>query len=185
MHPEDLAFSRRCASGDPEAVATLVDTYCPFLARVLGRHCGRGEVEDLVAEVLLRLFENGGALLRSYRGEASLRTYLAVIARRTGLDSRRRAGIRGAGRIPLDSLLELAAPCALHASEGDGNTGLQALLDRLSVRDRRVLTLRYLEGLPYRELAKALDAPVGSAAGWVARARIRLRALYMENRTRT
>jgi RNA polymerase sigma-70 factor (ECF subfamily) len=172
-HTEDLALARRCAAGEPEAAARLVEAYGPFLAGVLRRVWREGETEDLVAEVFLRLFEGKGALLAAYRGEAGLKAYLAVITRRVGLDALRRARVRGRGRIPLEDLLDRPAP---EESE-DGLTGLLACLPE---RDRRVLTLRYLEGLSYRDLAKALAAPPGSAAGWVARARERLRVLWIE-----
>ena len=180
-HAEDLLLARRSADGEPSAAAELVETYGPFLAGVLRRAWRDGEIEDLVSEVLLRLFEDRSELLRAYRGEASLRAYLAVIARRTGLDARRRARLRGAGRIPLDDGL-LASISSPPEEEGD----LKRLLERLSRHDRRVLTLRYVEGLSYRDLAKVLGAPLGSAAGWVSRARERLRALWAEeNRRKT
>ena len=172
-HAEDLALARRCAAGEPEAVTRLVETYGPFLAGVLRRVWKEGETEDLVAEVFLRLFEGKGALLAAYRGEASLRTYLALIARRVGLDALRRARVRGRGRIPLDDLEDRQAP-------EEPDPGMPGLLARLPERDRRVLTLRYLDGLSYRDLAKALGAPPGSAAGWVARARERLKSLWLE-----
>ena len=76
---EDRTLACRLASGDPESISGFVASYGPFLSGVAGSVlAGRSpdaavSAEDVVGEVFLRLFEEGGALLLAYRGESSLK----------------------------------------------------------------------------------------------------------------
>jgi RNA polymerase sigma-70 factor (sigma-E family) len=61
--------------------------------------------------------------------------------------------------------------------DGQESVDLMDALARLSVRDRAVLALRYLEDLPVREVAAALDLPEGTVKSQASRALVRLEAL--------
>lgn len=178
-HADDLDLARRSAAGDPEAVQRLVEAHGPALAMaaasVLGeRTVGGVSAEDVVGETLLSLLEDGGALLEAYRGEARLRTYLAGIARRIALDALRR-GPKALLGLPLEGIpgRDRGNPPAMEALGW-----LPGALARLPERERRVLTLRYVEGLPFRELSRLLEVPLGTAATWAVRGRRRLKALW-------
>jgi RNA polymerase sigma-70 factor (ECF subfamily) len=168
---EDLELARRCAAAEPQAACDLVARYGPFLRRVAERSLP-SRSEDVVAEVFLRLFEDDAALLRAYRGEANLRAYLAGVCRRVALETARREALRSG--IPLLEI-EDAAPVDPWAPRLEW---LSRALTALPERDRSVLSLRYQQGLSFREIAATLGVPLGTAASWVARARERLRALW-------
>ena len=183
-HPEDLDLARRCAAGDREALTELVERHGPLIRaaayRILGR--GTGEAEDVAAEALLRLLGPGGALA-SYRGEASLRTYLFVLTRRLALDALRKS--RRAKREADPGLLDWvpARPDETDEENQDRirqRAWLPSALGRLGPRDRQVLAMRFQEGLPYQEMARRLGAPIGTVASWTVRARERLRRLWEE-----
>ena len=166
----DLELARRCAAGDPEAISDLVDAHGAFLIRLCGRvHPSGGE--DAAAEVFLCLLEGQGVLLRAYRGESSLKAYLGAVARRIAADARKREARRMLTPLPAEGP---------EAPSDQGETGILDALSRLPKRDREVLGLRYLEGLPFRELARRLGVPVGTAACWTARARERLKSQFPE-----
>ncbi|MEO6509546.1 MAG: SigE family RNA polymerase sigma factor [Nocardioides sp.] len=61
--------------------------------------------------------------------------------------------------------------------DGQSVVDLMDALGRLSVRDRAVLALRYLEDLSVREVAVALDVPEGTVKSQASRALTRLEAL--------
>ncbi len=61
--------------------------------------------------------------------------------------------------------------------DGQAPVDLMDALARLSVRDRAVVALRYLEDLSVREVALALDLPEGTVKSQCARALTRLEAL--------
>jgi len=106
----DLDLVRRALAGDPTASDTLVAELAPRVqyrvnaaivrrARSSGVGASRQDVSDLVQEVFLTLFENGGRVLRTWdpaRG-AALRTFVGLVADRVVggvLRSGRRSGWR-------------------------------------------------------------------------------------------
>ena len=63
---------------------------------------------------------------------------------------------------------------------------IEGAMRRLSKRARRLLILREREGLSYRELADAMDIPIGTVMSGLARARVTFRlALLNEQMSNT
>lgn len=71
----------------------------------------------------------------------------------------------------------LGHPEQLLQSVGDR---LNRSLDRLTPSERMVLLLRAVADLRYRDIAEALDMPIGSVMGHLARARMKLRRALAE-----
>ena len=63
------------------------------------------------------------------------------------------------------------------SGDGQASVDLMDALARLPVKDRAVLALRYLEDLPVREVAAALDLPEGTVKSQCSRALARLEVL--------
>jgi RNA polymerase sigma factor (sigma-70 family) len=73
--------------------AALVTAHLPAIDRAIRfvcrqRRLSRDEADDLASDVYFRLLQHDGAVLRSYRGESSLGTFLVVVAQRVLLDAR-------------------------------------------------------------------------------------------------
>lgn len=106
----------------------------------------------------------------SFRGEASVKTWLTRIAINTCKDYRRRPACRLAEkfeRIPL----ELAAE---EPAAGEGDELLQAVY-ALPEPDRKVILLRYYSGLSVAEIAQILRKKPNAVSAQLRRARERLR----------
>ena len=137
------------------------------------------DVEDIASEVLVALLTDDSKALRSFRGQASLSTYLTVIARRTCVheltrrqsvrDSIKRGDVQPVTDIPED---DTAAAKAMEKLED-----VDALLRQLSGKSREVVRLFYLEGRTYEEISTELDLPVNSIGAVLTRAREKLREL--------
>src|SRR5204862_634170 len=103
------------------------------------------DTEDVVAEILLQIVANDYAVLRQFRGESSLATYLTVIARRICVhELARRAAARE---------VQPAAAAAPEPDVDDGQaTGLERLeeverlLNKLPGREREGRRLHYIDG---------------------------------------
>src|SRR5689334_12816919 len=85
----DRTLLQRCLTRQPGAWNDFVDRFLGLIYHVI-HHTAflrsaalrPEDVEDLAAEVLLQIVANDYAVLRQFRGQSSLATYLTVIARR-------------------------------------------------------------------------------------------------------
>ncbi len=133
------------------------------LCRHLG---GRDDADDLTQETYARALR----ALPRFRGDASARTWLLVIARRTAADAIRRAE-RARRRQPAP-----VEPVPDHA----GAVALDARLVELDPDRRAAFVLTQLLGLSYAEAGDVCGVPVGTIRSRVARAREQLLATMDE-----
>ena len=183
---EDRALVDRARLGDEDAFGDLVRKYQHRIvnfARALVAETA--DAEDVSQEAFLRAFR----ALRQFRGQSTFKTWLYQIVANT---ARTHAGRRRAKREvqPLDSAqggpqdresgaVRWASMASAENVEGD--VILRDRLDRalaaLPVELRETVVLRDVEGWDYREIAAALDIPIGTVESRIFRARQRLRQL--------
>ena len=85
----DRALLQRCLNREPGAWNDFVDRFLGLIYHVIHYTAHLRSVplrpedtEDLAAEILLQIVANDYAVLRQFKGNSSLATYLTVIARR-------------------------------------------------------------------------------------------------------
>ena len=164
------------SGGDP--VVAIYSVALPQVYGYLLPRCGSVAVaEDLTAET----FTAAVAAVRTGQvGDVTV-AWLVAVARHKLVDhwrrvARERRGLAAVERAheeaedPWDEVLDLQAA--------------HAALVRLSVPQRLALTLRYLDGLPVREVAEHLGRSVHATETLLVRARAALRRVYREGETR-
>ena len=79
----------RCLRKEPGAWNDFVDRYMGLIYHVIqhaayarSRALSSEDVEDIAAEILLKIVDDGYAILKKFKGMSSLPTYLRVVARR-------------------------------------------------------------------------------------------------------
>jgi RNA polymerase sigma-70 factor (ECF subfamily) len=180
----DRALVRRCLNKEPGSWNDFVDRYLSLIYHVIGYtahlrsvRLGPEDVEDIAAEILLKIVANNYKVLREFRGESSFATYLTVVARRICVQElvrrqqRREASARGDLRVPVKELEE--EPAALKGVESLEE--VEKLLRRLSGREREIVRLYYLEARTYEEISTETDVPVNTIGAILSRARKKLR----------
>ncbi len=125
---------------------------------------------------MLRLIDDDYAVLRRFKGQSSLPTYLTVIARRVcvkELVKRYREASLGHSR---------AHRAAVMAEDEDDVTEpiasaeeVEVMLRLLSGREAQVIRLYHLSSLNYRQIGKQLGIPENSVGPILAKARRKLR----------
>jgi RNA polymerase sigma-70 factor (ECF subfamily) len=181
----DRALLKRCLTHQPGAWNDFFDRYLGLIYHVV-HHTAHlrsstlrpEDVEDLAAEILLQLVANDYAVLRQFRGQSSLATYLTVIARRSCVHelarrlTAREVQPREDGRTqPIPEPEEMPrAQLGLESLEE-----VEKLLGKLPSREREVVRLYYLEGRSYEEISTELGIPVNSIGPILSRARKKLR----------
>src|SRR5262249_13433250 len=136
------------------------------------------DVEDLAAEVLLQIVANDYNVLRAFRGQSSLATYLTVIARRICVHelARRAAAHEVQPRVDGRRLAEPEREEPPRAGVGlETVEEVAQLLKKLPGRERAVVRLYYLEGRTYEEIATELTVPINSIGPILSRARKRMK----------
>ena len=88
----DRSLLDRCLRKEPGAWNDFVDRYMGLIYHVIqhaaharSRVVSSEDIEDIAAEVLLKIVDDDYAVLRRFKGISSLPTYLTVIARRTSV----------------------------------------------------------------------------------------------------
>jgi RNA polymerase sigma-70 factor, ECF subfamily len=180
----DRALLQRCFRHEPGAWNDFVDRFLGLVYHVI-HHTSYlrsaplkpEDIEDIAAEVLLQIVANDYAVLRQFRGQSSLATYLTVIARRTCVhELARRAAAREVQTRPDGIAPEPEAEETGRTQAGLENLEeVQKLLSKLPAREREVVRLRYLEGRSYEEISTQLHLPVNNIGPILSRARKRLR----------
>jgi len=150
--------------------ATELYPHARLLAR-LARRWGGADADDLVQETFARAIAARDRYQAGSNGRAWLCRILCNLAiserRRRARDERLRSRVMAMQPEPVERAPE---PHALDEAQ------LAAVLASLPASERRILELAEIEELSYREIARALDCPVGTVMSRLHRARRRLRA---------
>lgn len=183
----DRDLLRRCLHREPGSWNDFVDRYLSLIYHAIGytahlrsARLGPEEVEDIAAEVLLRIVADDFKVLRDFRKESSLATYLTVITRRICVHELvRRQKVRDAIKRGDSRLAQPEPDDAPAAQKGmERLEEVEKLLRRLrNKKEREIVRLYYLEGRTYEEISTELDVPVNTIGAILSRARKKLREL--------
>ncbi len=172
----------RAQLGSREAFAQLVRRYDAPLLFYLHRLLDRtADAEDVRQEVWLTVLRK----LNGLEDAGAFRSWLYRIARHRGISWLRRR--RREVPLPDAAALEEAAEAPAQEDPAFGPeeaAAVYAALDTVSAAQREILTLRFLGGLSYEDMARVLDCPVGTVRSRLHYARQALRAAVSEGRAR-
>jgi len=169
-----LAMIDGCRRGDRLALAQLFQREAPYLERVLSRIvAGSSDLEDLVQLTL----EQAIHAFPSFRGEASVRTWLTRIAVRTAMRHLKHPAQKR--RVPFEVIEggQAATADSHPAREADSRARLRALkthLDALDEKHRTAFVLFQVEGRSMEEVAALMDANLSTTKSRVMWARRKL-----------
>jgi RNA polymerase sigma-70 factor (ECF subfamily) len=181
----DRALLQRCLHHEPGAWNDFVDRFLGLIYHVI-QHTAHlrstplrpEDTEDLAAEILLQFVANDYGILRQFRGQSSLATYLTVIARRICVHELARRAAAREVQPKVDGLRtveeDLEAPPKVEVGL-ETLEEVQKLLNRLPFRERQVVRLYYLEGRTYEEISTELNIPINSIGPILSRSRQKLR----------
>lgn len=180
-HTADRALVAACLADAAGAWDALLERCGGAIAgavrRVLGAEARDADVDDCCASVMHALLANDRRVLRGYRGDAALTTWLYVIARRTALAWKSRAERRARPVDPaaLPPQVDAAEGPAWHAQRRELVERIRGVLAELPERDRTILRQFYLEGRRGPAIAAGLGIPPGQISTALHRAREKAR----------
>jgi RNA polymerase sigma-70 factor, ECF subfamily len=153
------------AAGDRKAFRTLYDKSAPVLFAICVRLMrDRDLAQDVFQEAMTRIWRKSH-LFDASKGNAM--AWMAVVTRNCALS-------QIAAALPPSSSFEEVGMLAAVEARPSGDPVITAdvwrCLKKLNEKYRKCVTLIYLHGLSYEELATQMGAPLGSVKSWVHRA---------------
>ncbi|MGZ5128465.1 MAG: RNA polymerase sigma factor [Actinomycetota bacterium] len=172
--PDDLLL-RRARDGDTAAFGELVERHQSRIYAVCLRILADPEeARDAAQDAFITAFRK----LAQFRGDAAFTTWLHRIAVNACYDELRRAKRRPMLHTVTaaddDRAPEPGPPSADHADEIAGTLDVTKALAAIPDDFRIALVLADVEDLPYDEIARVLEVPVGTVKSRVHRGRIAL-----------
>ncbi len=178
LSPVDRDLLDRCLTAKPRAWEDFVDRFLGLVIHVIN-HSAQSrairltpqDVEDLTADVFLAIVINDFAVLRRFRGESSLATYLTVVSRRVVVRELLK-------RKPGEELSDEASDGAYAGAEQRiiDREEVDRLLEGLAGAEAEIVRLYHLDGRSYQEISTALGVPENSIGPALSRARAKMRA---------
>ncbi len=137
--------------------------------------------EDLVHEVFLAVLRDNFAVLRQFRGESSLATYLTVVARRVVVHELiGRKNPASLGSVPQEVQSTARNGHGDRVQQLQDRDEIERLLEELEGTEAEVVRLYHLEGKSYQEISAAVGMPENSIGPTLSRARQKMRKAGVE-----
>lgn len=182
MERDEGRLIERAVKGDGAAFSELMAAHEKRMYAVAFRLCGNHEdAQDCLQDSMIRVYK----AISSFKGQSSFATWLYRITTNTCLDELRRRKTRQS--TSLDGLLdtgwspsdELDTP-ERHALMSEKRREIERAIADLPDDMRAAIVLRDIQGFSYEEIARILDANVGTVKSRISRGRERLREKLKE-----
>jgi RNA polymerase sigma-70 factor (ECF subfamily) len=168
------------AGGCRVSFTTLYQVTCgPLLGAVLRINCDRGEAEDVLQELYVRVWRDSGQFSPE-RGRPA--DWLTGMARHAAIDSLRRQQTRRRVDGPDGQDFEAfcntcpsGAPGPLDlAIERDRRSAVRRHLKALPCMQRECVAMAFYAGLSHAEVAQHMRQPLGTVKSWIRRSLVHL-----------
>ncbi len=175
----DRELLNRCLQKTEGAWEAFIDRYLALITHVVtvtakSQYADLIEQirDDMVAEILLALVDDDFAILRRFRGQSSLGTYLVVISRRIATRRLAKLGIQP------NLLRDPPAQEAEFVIESQEE--VQTLLSELPETEATAIRMYHLEHKTYGDIGTHMGIPENSVGPLLSKARNRIRGLRRE-----
>lgn len=168
---DDLELVNRSKSNEPDAFSELVRRHQHIVFNVSYRYMRDNALaEDMSQEAFLKAYR----LLKGFRGDCSFSTWMYRVTCSVCLTELNRRKRRGEVELAPQHLNQLAEEPSY---TGDMPEIIRRCVGKLPDRYSTIITLYYLKGISYDEIAEVMDIPMGTLKTWMFRARKQLRTV--------
>ncbi|HVA44796.1 MAG TPA: sigma-70 family RNA polymerase sigma factor [Pirellulales bacterium] len=179
----DRSLIERCLARAPRAWEDFVDRFMGLVVHVINHSAQCRSIrltlqdrEDLCAEVFLALVRDDFAILRHFRGQSSLATYLTVVARRVVVrELLRRVAANGSAAAAISAADVVGGDGAKTEQQISDREEVERLLGRLDGHEATIVRMYHLEGKTYQEISTATGVAENSVGPTLSRARQKMR----------
>ena len=182
VNSNDQILIRKYLQGDEKSLEVLMLAYLKPIYSFTYRYVGSAQdTEDITQEVFVKIWRH----LKKFDQNKSFKTWVFAIAKNTAIDFLKKKKImlfsefeNEAGENMLTETLSDPAPLPQKLLEKAGVAQmLSSATDKLPLKYRMVLFLRYNDHFTFREIAESLEEPLHTVKSRHRRALIMLRKL--------
>ncbi|MDM4014544.1 RNA polymerase sigma factor [Roseiconus lacunae] len=173
----DRILLQRCIDGAPRAWQDFVERFLGLVIHVANHTAQSRGIElddsvrdDLIAEVFLVLLANDRGVLRRFRRNSSLATYLTVVARR--VIARRLSDLVQRNMV---AVRESDLQADSQATRIEDREEVERLMQRLDPQESNIVRMYHLEGKSYHEISQVVGLSENSIGPLLSRARQKMR----------
>ena len=181
----DRNLLERCLGRKSRAWEDFVDRFMGLVVHVINHTAQARSVrltpedrDDLCAEVFLNIIKDDFAILRHFREQSSLATYLTVVTRRIVVKRMMRQ--KPSPPLPASAASQAARDVAdarpAPEQRIDDREEVERLLEGLGEGESRIVRMYHLEGKSYHEISEAVGVPENSIGPILSRARKKMRS---------
>jgi RNA polymerase sigma factor (sigma-70 family) len=165
-----------CARGERQALRSLYEREGRWLLAVAQRIVrDREAARDVVQDAFLQIWQRAASFRRDL---GSGRGWIYTVVRHRALDVARTAGRETAAGDDIDALADAVAGRSDEAQSNDQALDTEALthcLDALDASKRNCIVLAFVEGYTQDQIARRLEAPIGTVKSWIRRGLLSLK----------
>ncbi len=176
----DRKLIARCLAREPESWEDFVDRFMGLVIHVINHSAqarsmrlANDDREDLAGEVFFTIVDKDFALLRNFRGESSLATYLTVVTRRIVVHELLKN--KSAARLAEGAEAKAASNGTEAVQRISNRDEVERLLGELEGTEAQVVRMFHLEGKSYQEISHSVGMPENSVGPTLSRARQKMR----------
>ena len=172
----DAECVRKLQRGETDAFETLIRRHQKTIFNLVYRMLGD---YDEAAEISQEVFLSAYRAIGNFRGDANFSTWLYRIALNHATTRRKSLNTRQQRIVPIENTEPASDPHpgpAETMEKKEIRQRVQQALNRLDPEDAAVILLRDLQDVPYEEVARVLEIPVGTVKSRLHRARQALKS---------
>ena len=182
----DRKLLLQCLGRKEHAWEQFVDRFMGLVVHVVNHtaqsrsiQLSQEDVDELCSEIFLAIIRDDFKILKHFRGQSSLATYLTVVARRVCVRSlmSRRGGNNSGKLSSTDATFSEPQSSDNHVERISNREEVERLMQSLGDPEREVVRLFHLEGKTYREISTVTGMPENSVGPTLSRAREKMRTL--------
>jgi RNA polymerase sigma-70 factor (ECF subfamily) len=167
----DAECVRKLQRGETDAFEILIRRHQKTIFNLVYRMLGD---YDEAAEISQEVFLSAYRAIGNFRGDSNFSTWLYRIALNHATTRRKSLNTRQQRSVPIDSTEPTSDPHpgpAESMEKKEIRQRVQQALNRLEPEDATVILLRDLQDVPYEEVARVLEIPIGTVKSRLHRAR--------------
>jgi RNA polymerase sigma-70 factor (ECF subfamily) len=168
LNETDRELIEACRRGEQDAFALLFEAYRDRVYSIALRYAGdRSAALDIAQDAFLKVLSH----IRQFRADANFETWLYRIVVNSCLDHhRRRRRLMPVLHGVLDRAMAGRRTVLHEMVERERDTEVQDVIRKLPPEQRIVVLLRYMEDLPYEQIAEITGCSKGTVASRLNRA---------------